>query len=63
MTLLSLLKELALAAGRGAASRVAELVRGTPRDEPEAKGLSHQEVEQQQAQIRSATAFKVRPKD
>jgi hypothetical protein len=59
MTLLGLVKELALEAGRGAVLKLAELIAGKPREEEKARGLSHKDVEHQQAQIRAATAHKV----
>lgn len=62
MTLLTLLKQAAFELGKGAvmgvAKGISELIAGKP-SEPTARGLSHQDVERQQAQIRSATAHKV----
>lgn len=59
MTMLGLLKELALEAGRGAVVKLVELITRKPREDEKARGLSHKDVEHQQAQIRAATAHKV----
>lgn len=58
-----MMRQLAAAAARAAVDRVAAYVMGKVRPkraEPSERGLTYRDVQHQQAQIRSATAHKVK---